>query len=136
VRLALLSFVLILGCHDGGDDSTFEAGTVDAAPDVDRSVCTVSIDQYCGVKACPIDVDAAVAQLCASDGVVSACGDVVASVSIDFGSGYAFDDGGLTTIFSYNNGKTTCIAGTIGSDVSNIGCAFTTNACITDAASE
>lgn len=126
-------------CNDAGG-SMFDGGdaSADAASDVvadvvDPSVCTVPLQSYCYVNPCPTSEDAAVAQLCAKNTVVSVCGNIVESVMIDTGSGYIFEDGGLTTVFSFNNAKTTCIAGALGSSVSNIGCSFTTNACIVDA---
>jgi hypothetical protein len=134
---AAITAILLLACNDASD--VFDAGdasdaSTDVAPDVDRAVCTVSIADYCNVRPCPADEDAGIADLCANNGgIVSVCGGVVVSVSIDFGSGYVFDNGVLTTIFSYNNAKTTCIAGTIGSNVSSVGCSFTTNACLADA---
>lgn len=132
MRIAL-ALILMTACNDAADDSLFEAGHADAAQDVDKSACTVSIADYCDVKPCPSDEDAALAELCASDGIVAECGNVVETIGIDFGTGYVFDDGGLATIFSYNNAKVTCLAGTLGSNVANIGCSFMTNACTTDA---
>jgi hypothetical protein len=122
---------------DAGDAG--EAGEAsDAAADVDAdvvdpSVCAVPLQAYCYVNPCPMNEDAAIAQLCAKNTVVSVCGNIVESVMIDTGSGYVFENGKLTTVFSFDNATTTCIAGAIGSNVSNIGCAFTTNACLTDA---
>jgi len=132
----------MLACNDA-NESIFDAGdaSADAGSDVvddvvDPSVCTVPLQAYCYVNPCPMNEDAAVAQLCAKNTVVSVCGDIVESVIIDTGSGYVFEDGGLTTVFSFDNAKTTCIAGKLDSSVSNIGCAFTTNACVTDASAE
>ena len=126
---------VLFACSTGGGTG-FDASTDSATQDAGCAVCTVSIADYCQAKTCASNEGAAVAQLCATSTVVTVCGGLVESVNIDTGFGYVYEDGGLTTVFDFANGSTCCVAGTLGSDVSSLGCAFNGNACTKDAGAD
>jgi hypothetical protein len=134
VRIATIALLVLSGC-DATDGAT-DAASKDAASDFDRAVCKTSVDDYYALvdsAVRPADEDAALAQLCKQWGVVSICGDLIEGFSVDIGTGFVFGDGGVVTVFGFQNGTTWCFAGTPGTSVGDIARPFTTNACITDA---